>query len=253
MLSLFIKQPYDHMKNIFLITLFFAGLLNGIAQSDSTSRVRKNEFGLSIQPLVILLMDADPNLVETGFSYKRLISNKWYLRFTTGYSEGENNFGIASPWNDSILQMEQFQEDFYSISQRIGLEKRKLIRNKVSLFYGADLMAGIKRKKSKEGVVYQEYDFDNNGIRSVNLYKDTLYSKRTVNSFNIGLGFNIGFIVPIGKRFFTSAEMRSNFCWMNSKYTEENMLTSKISRNSTRSLDFELTHPIYNLTLGIKI
>jgi hypothetical protein len=225
-----------------------------MAQSDSFKiQNRKNEFGLSVQPIAAYIMDSKSNTPEIGVSYKRQIFDHYYFRVGSFYSWGNNDGGTTLPWNDSILRFDKQNEKFYSLTQRIGIENRKSIRGKCFLFYGADYIIGFKRNTSSNSSVFREYNEEPAGNNSVSIYRDSLYSTAISKSISLGLGFNLGIMIPVGKRFFTSAEMRCNFNWVNSQYRVNDVQTNTWEEYDKRSLDFNYTRPIYNLTVGLRI
>lgn len=120
-------------NNVLVLGLVVFISSNGFSQHDS-SKVSKNELGLEMSGLIF-------NHGGYGLLYKRSLNSNLYFRASL-YSSG--NFG-QYPDNDLTTSINEKRSELQLVNAlRLGLEKRKPIRNNKAVFYwGMDVKAGI--------------------------------------------------------------------------------------------------------------
>ena len=125
-----------------------------------------------------------------------------------------------------------YNEDRFSISGglKVGLEKRKSVREPIQFIYGVDLQAVL----SNTG---RTTDNPNLPIELRTLHN---------TSVSTGLGFNLGFMLDLGKNFFVGAELTPSILYRLT--TSDRLGADAIFVEKTSSIDLNISNQSVRLS-----
>ena len=125
---------------------------------------------------------------DFGIQYKSQLKNGNFLRI--GVTDLSANLSRQNPYQSNLTFLPNTRTDFNGTFE-IGLEKRANITDRLSAFYGINLVTGfgLHRLKTEDPTLPED-------LRHLN----------TVN-FSSGFGFNSGFIYKISNEFSAAAEI----------------------------------------------
>jgi hypothetical protein len=236
---------------------------SGEAQEDSlgtTDSIPKhsyrNEIGVSIAPLVLVLFNADPySTTPVSVTYKR-VRNSVALRVNFSYRGhrqwmyGANEYVYAV---DSMYRIRKHTESMDNYIGRIGAEYRKAFASKVHFVCGADLQ--FMYSKYRRQVHNALYQIDSSNAQTTS---EVYYFTREVSSEKIsdrvtempmyGLGISLGLMVPVKKHWWILGQMRADaFFGRRNYHYIDNSGAERVA--STSIFDFEAGPPLSELSV----
>ncbi len=193
------------IKKCFLTCALVALTFQLFAQQDSTLN-KKRELYLSTSGL------GDRSL---EFQYKMGISNNWFIRFNLLDIFYSSHRHVPTQSGVSHIQFRHYSIDFSA-----GVEKRSIVNEKLTAFYGLSAISY-------------------NSLNASNIDDPTLSERqRGSESYDInpGLGFHAGFLYSLTENFYLSAELSPEFIFWD--------LNTRDDRNAdyyTRNSRFKLS------------
>jgi hypothetical protein len=210
-----------HMKTKVLTALCMVLLTSKVhAQTDTIVRgERKNEVGLAIGPMALIMLGGQPYPQPIGIGYKR-VYGAWAIRFSAGMVSDNNSFMLANYTEKQVIDSIETWRNEYRTSRsyfgRLGMERRWNLKGNCKFVIGADLQARhvetirvYDQMSSKIDSVWygqtaQPYSYTSGSTQA------RLLDEKTIGK-QLGLGLSFGFLVPLGKRWWLSTQYRGDF------------------------------------------
>ena len=202
-------------KNIFALLIAAVITCSAFASGDST-KVRKNEIGLNVAPVLTVLMGGSLYTTRYGMTYKKMYNEKRNFRFGISYDETFDNSSMPQPYL-SEYENDTTRVDYYGYFKSnykwrfaVGYEcvwgKKKLKQ-----FAGADIIGGFYRTYSNSYENVMHVDTILPPATNAGTY-ETLIEVRDVATHNsttkfIGLSPFYGIKYPLGNRWEVSAQI----------------------------------------------
>ena len=247
------------VKLISVIAFFCSISAASYSQADSTiKRSKPNEIGINVGPILLIAMGSDPYSQPIGLTYKSLANKLAYKLSYNYHSNGSSPYSMQREtqyvFGDSIKyevakQFKNRRHDF-----RFGAEYRLAFKNKINLFFGADVIVAYAENSS----ITNKSSFKIDSISSIvgsepNYYltyiENKLYRKDINYMFNTGLGLNIGVIVPISKRFQFSISQHTSMVLSSVNRINKDYQTNQSDKQRYNSFDFDFGLPITEIGL----
>ncbi len=247
-------------KNTVQTTCLFFVLLSiqTYGQKDSTVlRNRKNEIGLNVGPIVLVMLGATPYSQPLGLTYKRLF-NKWAFRtnFTfkpidnTAFSSITENTKI----NDTTLVWRTTNRNTKSFIGRIGIEYRHKFKRGWYFVAGLDIQG--QHSVYNRAITQATFKIDSvgNSGTAEQFYHTTLQDHKNILEEKtivkqIGIGLTLGTIVPLSKRWLILAQFRADGFVGPSNTKTTDFLTGKSVNNTSTTFDFNTGAAVSELSL----
>ena len=232
--------------NFTLAFVFCAAAPAVSAQSDTaTVPARKNEIGISIGSMVLIVLGERPYSQPTTVGYKRLFGHGWAFRTNWGITAGDPNFTPVN-WhpveNDttSIFTLEHEKRRGYSGS--IGLEYRVPLWKRWKFIVGGDLQACYIESTRITDEITRFGGANPSSIAPFSFAGGSVQQRVATNKTTFkqgGCALFAGALAPIGKRLWLSAQFRYYLYYENAEVVTLNHASGNTSKSTQNT--FNLT------------
>jgi hypothetical protein len=255
------------MKTIYLLlsTIFFAP--NVIANSNDSlehAASKKNEIGLLLNPVGIVLLGSAPSGQRLGVSYKHKLKQS-QLFLTSGiYYQGRNYQGfereneITLEVNGLLRNIQYNKENNNKVFAGLGVEKRWIVSAcpKVLFYVGAEFIMAYGAQNTNIGNQWMKTDsiiiaeIGTQYFEAVSDYKQT----KEVNKTSIAAGFqtNAGLQLHLNKRFYLFAQTAPSFLISSVTQTEKDFTTNNSVQTKSSNFDFDMRALVSDVGLFYK-
>ncbi len=255
------------MKTIYLmLSITFLATNVNANSNDSLEHVasKKNEIGLLLNPVGIILLGAAPSGQRLGVSYKHKLKQS-QLFFTSGiYYQGRNYQGfereneITLEVNGLLRNIQYNKENNNKIFAGIGLEKRWVLSAcpKVLTYIGAELIVAYGAQNTNTSNQWMKTDsiiiaeIGNQSFEAISDFKQT----KEVNKTSIGAGFqiNAGLQLHLNKRFYLFAQTAPSFLLSTVTQTEKDFTANNSTQTRSSNFDFDMRALVSDVGLFYK-
>ncbi len=247
-------------KNIILPTSFFFVLatVQMYGQADSTKlRSKKNEIGINVGPIVLLMLGATPYSQPPGLTYKRVFNK---LAFRTNFTfkpSGNDLFKSTTDRtkvNDTTLIWTTTNRKNRSFVGRIGVEYRHKLKIGWYLVTGIDILGQYSIYNRQ--ILQATFKIDSIGGSGTaeptyhTTYKEgkKLLEEKVITK-QVGIGLTIGTLIPLGKRWLVLAQFRADGYVGPANSKTIDFVTGKSVNSSSTSFDFNAGVALSELSL----
>lgn len=190
-----------------------------IAQADSSKvRLKKNEIGLNVGPLILLSLGGSPYAQPPGITYKR-VQGKVAVRLNyTIKPDNEQGYGdnsTTSAMTDSTITLNIMSRSTNKRIGRAGAEYRHQLKGGWFLVGGLDASGQYTRTLNQINQMTLRIDYISNPGTADQSYhtsfketKSLLY--QAVIAKQVGAGLSIAAMIPLKKRWLLAAQMRAD-------------------------------------------
>ena len=255
------------MKTIyFFLALLFVESSSFANSNDSLpkSTTKKNEIGMILNPVAVVLLGASPNGQRLGASYKHKLKPT-QLYFTSGiYYQGRNYQGFERE-NEITLEVKGLLRNIqYKIENNnklfagFGIEKRWIVSAcpKVLTYVGAEFIMTYGSQNTNIGNQWMKTDsiiiseLGNQYFEAVSDFEQI----KEVNKTLIGGGFqiNAGIQVHLNKRFYFFAQTAPSFLLTSVTQTENDFITNNTKQTKSSNFDFDIRALVSDIGLSLK-
>ncbi len=231
---------------LMLIILFSFHLTKSYAQSDTTEKVRKNELGLSVGPILLVTLGSTPYAQPIGITYKRVLG-KWALRSNFTLRPWEDSWpgfeNETKQISDSMQVRRNTNRDNISYIGRVGYEYRYLSKRGWYIVGGIDLQAQqtIGGKKIQQAL-YKIDSVSNAGTAEPQFHTTFINSEvlltESWTTTQLGLGLSMGVMIPAGKRWWISALCRADTFFGPTRRVISDYVEGSVQKYNTSTFDF---------------
>lgn len=247
-------------KNIILTTsVFFVLTIQQIhGQTDSTISInKKNEIGLNVGPVILVLLGSPPYSQPLGLTYKRVLG-KWAFRtnltFKPSANDPYNSVTEKTKVNDSTLIWSTTNRRNWSLAGRIGVEYRYKFKRGWYLVTGIDIHG--QQSVNNRAITAASYKIDSigNSGTAEQFYHTTFKEQNNlleekVITKQVGLGLTVGTIIPLSKHWLILAQIRADGSVGPSNRKTTDFVTGKTTSSSSTSFDFNTGAAFSELSL----
>lgn len=251
------------------IQIILAALLisvNAIAQSSDSlikSTTKKNEIGLILNPIGIVLLGATPNGQRLGVSYKRALKTP-NVYFTSGlYYQGyDNSFDRGNELTievNGLLRNIQYRNEISNKAMlSFGMEKRWTLSScpAVVTYVGFEYLFSYGAENVNVGSQWMKLDTSYSLEYSMqSLQPDSNYrATQRVDVTNIGAGvqFNAGIQIQLMKKFYLFAQTAPSFMFISSTRSDKNLILDTANKYKTSQFDFDMRALVADVGLFYK-
>lgn len=247
-------------KNIILTTsVFFVFTTQQIyGQTDSTTSLnKKNEIGLNIGPVVLVMLGSSPYSQPLGLTYKRVFS-KWAFRtnftFKPSSNDAYSSITEKTKVNDSTLIWNTTSRRNWSLVGRVGVEYRYKFKRGWYFVTGIDLQA--QHSVNSKAITVANYRIDSIGNSgSAEQFYHTTYKEQKnlleekVITKQVGVGLTVGTIIPLSKHWLILAQFRADGGVGPSNRKTTDFVKGKTISSSSTSFDFNTSAAFSELSL----
>ena len=232
------------------------------AQNDSTAFAgKKNEFGVNIGPVLLVMMGATPYSQPLGITYKRRF-NQWAVRanfaFTPNVDPYYNSNTEKTKVNDTTLQWRTTTRSTKRFTSRIGIEYRYPMRWGWMLLTGVDVQHQLAIDKRTISLATFKIDSiakagtaDQYFATTLRSQKNLLEETRTANQ--VGLGFTVGTLIPLNKKWFVLTQFRADGLAGPTVIKTTDLLTGTTTSKTYTTFDFNAWAMISEVTLFYRL
>jgi len=255
------------MKTIYLLlTIFFLNTNLFARSNDSLEHAasKKNEIGLLLNPVGIILLGAAPSGQRLGVSYKHKLKES-QLFFTSGiYYQGRNYQGfdreneITLEVNGLLRNIQYNIESNNKLFAGLGIEKRWILSAcpKVLTYVGAEFIMAYGAQNTNIGNQWMKTDsifiaeIGNQSFEAVSDFKQTKEVHKT--SFGAGFQINAGLQLHLNKRFYLFAQTAPSFLLSTVTQTENDYTVNNSTQTRSSNFDFDLRALVSDVGLFYK-
>jgi hypothetical protein len=227
-------------------------------QTDSTTSLnKKNEFGLTVGPVVLIMLGSPPNSQPLGLTYKRVLS-KWAFRtnltFKPSSNDAYSSITERTKVNDSTLIWNTASKRNWSLAGRIGVEYRYKFKRGWYLVTGIDIHR--KHSVNNRAITEAYYKIDSIGNSgSAEQFYHTKYKEQKnlleekVITKQVGLGLTVGAIIPLNKKWLILTQFSADGSVGKSNRKTTDFVKGKTTSSSSTSFDFNTSAAFSELSL----
>jgi len=228
------------------------------AQSDSAhASFKKNEIGINIGPVALVMLGAEPYTQAHGLTYKRVFG-KWALRsnftFLPPFNFMAETYRERTPLNDSTYTLKTTYNRNRSYTGRIGLEYRNTFKNGWAFVIGGDVQG--RYTTDNRYITNNVFKIDSIKGRgtadqilfATNKEQSKLLEEKTTKTL-FGASLTVGLIVPFSKHWCAQAHYRVDALVGPQKKTTSDFVAGKTSQSRNSVFDFSSGAAISELSL----
>jgi hypothetical protein len=255
------------MKNItFVLSVFLglAGKINAQAiKNDTIKEFKKNEIGMILNPVGIVLLGAQPTGQRMGVLVKRSLKSS-NVYFTTGaYYQGFTNqinkdnqltLEVSGTLRNIQYRIETSNKAFLSF----GAEKRWAISQCPSIvtYLGFEYLISYGAEYANTGSQWMKADtlqgveLDVPNMQAVSDFNQT--NKVTKNTYGFGVQFNAGVQMHLNKRLYLFAQTAPSMLLSTGRRKETNVLNQTTNTYQSSQFDFDMRSLVSDVGLFYK-
>ena len=254
------------MKTIyFLIALILIGssTFANLNDSLSTTSTKKNEIGLILNPVGIVLLGATPNGQRLGITYNRKL-NKPGIFFTSGmyYQSYKNDFEKGKELTlevNGLLRNIQYRNEITDkVMLSLGAEKRWTVSQcpAIVTYLGFEMLFSYGNEFASIGNQWMKADTSHGleySMQNLQSDSDFIQTNRTNRTIiGGGIQLNAGVQLHLGKRFYLFAQAAPSFIFSTGTRVEEDLITNSSSKYQTSQFDFDMRALVSDIGLSFK-
>lgn len=244
-------------QTITVCTLFSTLISSSFGQSDTAVKVRTNEVGLSIGPVLLVALGSNPYNQPFGLSYKRVNGNRAYRGNFTFRPHDNNWRGFSNSTTeiaDSIQTISSKTGRSTSFTGQVGYEYRFSLKKNCYLVCGADLLAQqVYGRTAIDKFVNRIDSVSNAGTANESYYYTTLSAENTFmeksTTTQFGIGLSIGIMVPAGKRWWVSGQCRTDSFFGSTSTTSTDNVAGTTTKYKSGTFDFSQGPPLTDISV----
>jgi len=249
---------------ILLALLFFSiTVLANSKDSLSQKSTKKNEVGLILNPVGIVLLGAAPTGQRIGVTYKKGIKiPNVYLTSGAYYQGYSNNFNkmkeLTLEVNGPLRNIQYNIENAHKVLLSFGAEQRWSISKcpAVTTYLGYELLFSYGIENTNIGSQWMKADTSKPVDYSMQTLEAVSDFKRTsqVSRANVGIGaqFNAGLQLHLNKRFYLFAQTSPAVMFSKVTSEEENLVSNTSKKYKSNQFDFDMRALVSDIGLTYK-
>jgi hypothetical protein len=237
------------------------------AQSDSTlvdlpadtaaAQGYKNEIGFNAGPLLLIFLGSTPDWQPAGISYKRVI-NRWAFRTNISVTTFQPNryyYRNEKVYITDTLHTVMTEYNKNTIyAGRVGMEYRLPLRRNCYLVLGADLQGRVKNDSRiidqsllRVDSIKERYSAEPR-YYTTRTFTQRALDERTISK-QVGIGFSLGLLVPLGDRWWLSTQCRADSFFGPSEYTVKDYIAATKKSSTSQNFDLDVGSPLTDISL----
>jgi hypothetical protein len=245
--------------SLFMIPLCQAGINDSLANSNP----KKNEIGMILNPVGIVLLGAQPTGQRIGMMYKRNFKTP-NIYFTTGvYYQGFSN-NINRDHQLTLALSGASRNIQYSIESNnrallsFGVEKRWTISQcpAIVTYLGLEYLMSYGVENSNIGSQWIRTDTIQgieSGIHTVDVASDFIQNKRVVKTtIGGGVQINAGIQLHLNKRFYLFVQTAPSLMLSAATREEEDIINNSTVKYKASQFDFDMRALVSDIGLSYK-